>query len=162
MTKNLSMAIKNIVQKQSDNVYESNTYFCPQLFEIIENYFYIIPLWTGIILNHQEQPFSKTSLTNNPVENWFGHLKNNVLKNRKVMPSQFVGSVYQILYSKFILYYNDSMLKSNFNKDIISKKINKIEKEKWKKGKKNKRQKGFYLKKTENFGTKLDSIRRNF
>ncbi|CAF1014569.1 unnamed protein product [Brachionus calyciflorus] len=144
-----------IDEETNIDCFRANKFYCPDLFSIIENYLYILPLWSGILIN--EQKLQVTRLSNNPVENWFNHLKNNMLKGERVMPSSLVALVYKKLLSKYILYYNDNDLilaqpkKSKLN----------IDEEKWKKDeKKSKKQKGFYFQKIKDFG-KDNSLRKN-
>jgi hypothetical protein len=67
-----------------------NEYYCPELFEIITKYLFIMPLWTGLSLWDIEA----TRLTNNYIESWFCHLKKNLLMNEILMPSQFVSILF--------------------------------------------------------------------
>lgn len=152
-----------------------NEFYCPELFEIISkrlfNYLqkdYLLPLWTGIIIhsffttqqtNIENKILSR--LTNNAVESWFSHLKNNILKYGKVRTSEHVALIYKRIKSKyFVHYYVDSNEsnnestddESNDDDDVKNKKIKQIE-EKWvDKKSKIKREKGFYYKNPpENF-----------
>ena len=62
-----------------------NEFYSPVLFKILRDQLYIIPLWSGIMIHDKIKGYSiKTRLTNNPVENYFGQLKNNILQNKKV------------------------------------------------------------------------------
>jgi hypothetical protein len=129
-----------------------NSFFKPELFQIIQDYLYIAPLWSGIIIGAwQIQTYGEvrfTRLTNNPVENWFGHLKNNLIYKNS-MPSELCGSIYEKLQVKYFLYYAEP--------ENIDKKPAKldIKIEKWKKLKMYKREKGFYYNNFTDFG-KLD------
>lgn len=125
----------------------SNYFYSPELFKIIEKYLYLVPLWSGLLI--YDQNLKKCRLSNNPVENWFGHLKNNMLNREKVMPSKFVGILYKKILSKYLLYYNENQLtivnpvKTKFS----------FEEEKWRKNEpKKKRQKGFYFQSIKNLG----------
>ena len=58
-----------------------NKCYQPALFNIIYEYLYIMPMWSGVVVRlwqklypEQFPPFTRYS--NNPVENWFGQLKN--------------------------------------------------------------------------------------
>jgi hypothetical protein len=82
----------------------ANEYYCPELFEIIKKYLFIMPLWTGLNLWDMEA----TRLTNNFVESWFRHLKRNLLMNEIQKPSQFVSALFdqvRALYFQFYLIY---------------------------------------------------------
>ncbi len=60
----------------------ANEFYCPKLFDILIGQFYLIPIWSGIIIKTQNFGYiTKTRLSNNPVENWIGQMKNNILKN---------------------------------------------------------------------------------
>lgn len=125
------------------NQYEPNLYYSPELMELINDLLYIVPMWTGIILSKWQQLYPQfdivTRIANNIVENWFGRLKNNILKKKKVMPSELVAVLYRRLLAKYI----ESYMKHDIDKSKIEKAI--LEKvETWKKGKNNKRMKGFY------------------
>lgn len=95
-------------------------------------------MWTGIMINNSTFTYeTKTRLTNNPVENWFSQLKNNLLSNRKVSISEFSS----ILYSKYLSKYN-SLYKTEFQYHV---KNIKEQEESWGEKYKNKNQnKGFY------------------
>lgn len=113
-----------------------NEFFCPELFEFIKKKLYIYPLWTGYFLPKnmrlnkmqitENQP---TRMTNNPVENWFNQLKNNILMcskkqtmKKKAMPSELCAFSYNYIIAKYIENYrtsNDNQAKiENFNKKI--------------------------------------------
>ena len=63
-----------------------NEFYSPCLFNILRDQLYLIPLWSGIMVNGVINGYvTKTRLTNNPVENYFGQLKNNLLDNKKVI-----------------------------------------------------------------------------
>ena len=97
-----------------------NQYFFPELFSLIHKKLHLVPLWTGILIKQCQnnmleknqiqstEPFLNiTRLTNNPVENYFGHLKNNILmKKKNLMPSEVLGPIYQNLKSKYYQFYD--------------------------------------------------------
>lgn len=63
----------------------SNEFYSPKLFKLIQDQLYIIPLWSGIMIHDKIEGYCvKTRLTNNPVENHFGQLKNNIFERKKV------------------------------------------------------------------------------
>jgi hypothetical protein len=89
----------NTIQSKETNL-EENEYFCADLFNIVRNYLYIFPLWTGVLLREVNTKNSMikplTRMSNNPVECWFKQQKHGVLnKMRNVMPSQFSSRLYQ-------------------------------------------------------------------
>lgn len=62
--------------------FELNEFYCPPLFEILRKRLYLLPIWSGVIIHNSNIGYKcKTRLSNNPVENWFGQLKRNILKN---------------------------------------------------------------------------------
>lgn len=80
--------IKYFKEKTSDHLTVSapnltaNEFYCPKLFDILIGQFYLIPIWSGIIIKTQNFGYiMKTRLSNNPVENWIGQIKNNILKD---------------------------------------------------------------------------------
>ena len=88
-----------------------NPYYIPKLFNILTNQLYLIPLWTGIMIYHCQTrfPFSfdkiLSRLSNNPVEAWFGHLKNQLLENNIVITSELASILFERIVSKFIEFY---------------------------------------------------------
>jgi hypothetical protein len=88
---------------------KTNKYHSKQLYEIISEFYYIMPLWTGIIINMWESIYANrenlTRLSNNPVENWFKILKNNILKHRS-KPSQHTTKVFKHLVTDYFKLYN--------------------------------------------------------
>lgn len=57
-------------------------------------------------------------LTNNPVERWFGILKNSILNKRKVAPSEYVAFVFDHIASK---YFSDYPEHEDHKKELKSK-----------------------------------------
>ncbi|CAF0919488.1 unnamed protein product [Brachionus calyciflorus] len=96
-----------------------NEYFCPELFQIIQEKLYLLPLWTGILIHQSNIGYQrKTRLTNNPVENYFSILKNHYnLKNR--VTSEIVAILYKRLINKNCEYYYS---RSSADKNIFEKK----------------------------------------
>lgn len=102
--------IEKIKESCSSNSGEfENPFYFPLFLNYIEEQINILPLWTGIIISDwqtKNQSFKKFSrLSNNSVENWFGQLKNNYLKNTKVMPSEYCARLYKYLENQFFIYY---------------------------------------------------------
>ena len=139
-----------VVNKSTQDLcsnYQANFYYNGKLIEIIVDYLHILPLWSGIILKKWQEMYPNydilTRVTNNLVENWFGRLKNFILKNKKVMPSELVSLLYQRLLAKY--------LKSYIQYDMDKNKIEKAVYEKveiWKKENNIKRIKGVYYSQT--------------
>lgn len=119
------------------NITLLNEYFSPELFQILHDQLHLIPFWSGVMI---PTILNKTRLTNNPVENWFGHVKNN-MKMRKVSTSEFVSVSYKQLLAK---YYKHHFVEiKNEKRQCI---INQIHEETWKDKKKTSKQnKGFYF-----------------
>ena len=100
--------LKTFAEKATDVNDVPNEYYNPKLFQIISNRLYLSPMWTGFIfkkIGGSNEIKRVTRLSNNPVENWFNTLKNNILQSHKVMPSELVGSVYNKLLSKYLEFY---------------------------------------------------------
>lgn len=89
-----------------------NEYYSPQLFWILEDKLYLLPLWSGMMIYSDIQTYKiKTRLTNNPVENWFGQIKNNILqKQKRLFASIIVTHLYNVLKSKYYQYYNENLI----------------------------------------------------
>ncbi|CAF0932078.1 unnamed protein product [Brachionus calyciflorus] len=140
-----------------------NEFFEPRLFDLIKTQLYILPFWCGILLHDFKQSTKndftkaiKSRLSNNPVENYFGNLKHNVLPGLKLYPSEIISCILLRIKSKYFeFYFNDAKNKIVKNNDKLS-----SQKEKWsknfKKISKNKRnlkfeidgikEKGYYFK----------------
>ena len=126
-----------------------NAFFQPTLFEIILDYIHLASLWSGLVIGNWQIFVNKeirfTRLTNNPVEDYFNHLKNHLIP-KNCMPSQFTCAIYEMLQMKYLLlYYIDENLKTKPPK--LPEKI-----ETWQKKQIFRRQKGFYYKNFPNFG----------
>ena len=89
---------------------QKNEYYCPQLFSVLEEKLYLIPMWSAIMIKEELESFEiSTRLTNNPVENWFGQIKNHILqKLTKRLASVLITLLYARLLSKFYEYYSTS------------------------------------------------------
>ena len=94
---------ENLIKKHSQNVklklklkdkLEENFYYCPQMFGILLEYTYILPFWTGLMLNYWKtlnpkyKSIISSRLDNNNVENWFRQV-NLMFPNIPVMPSVY-------------------------------------------------------------------------
>jgi hypothetical protein len=80
-----------------------NTLYCPNLYTIIHDKLYIIPMWSAIMIGEElKEQEIKTRLTNNPVESWFSHLKNYILnKVRKLKALVFNNRHYYCYYNYY-------------------------------------------------------------
>ena len=128
----------------------SNKFYCPELFDIVKSMLYAVPFWSGLMLSGKVELNGMTRLDNNKVENWFGDLKVNKLKNKQVMPSELAGLLYKRVQAKYFQFYSDLDKKEpKLNNDAICK-----QEENWKSKQKKhfNKEKGFYYKKIENFG----------
>lgn len=92
--------------------YEKNDLYCPSIFNIIRKRLYIMPLWTGILLNDCLEDYT-TRLSNNSLESWFGHLKNDLLcvnkrinTKRRCFPSEIAAPLFNYIKIKFEKYKN--------------------------------------------------------
>lgn len=84
-----------------------NKFYCPELMKVIEDFLYITPLWSSMIINHwnnNNDQHLPTRLTNNSVENYFGRLKNHHL-NGIVEPSVLSSTIYDRALMKYLEFY---------------------------------------------------------
>lgn len=66
----------------------------------------ILSLWTGIMLQAETIGYeNKTRLSNNPVENWFSIIKDNMLLKKKSSTSEIVSIFYKRLMAKYFSNY---------------------------------------------------------
>lgn len=148
--------IKNI----KDNGF-SNNYYYPKLFKIIEDKLYILPLWTGILLNFETIPYFDvidTRISNNSVENYFNNLRNCILRIskrqkmvRRLMPSQYVSRLVKYLTFMYYKNYDAEYDKRYFGKPSLNNN-DQLDEEKWNFEKSHfLREKGFYYNKKEVF-----------
>ena len=93
---------------------EENIFYNPILFNLIKDQLYVLPLWTGIFTNL----FSKNNkldidiikrLQNNPVEGWYQILKNKIVVNSGVMPSEIASLTYERLRFKFTTFFKPKL-----------------------------------------------------
>ena len=143
---------------------DNNIFYSPDLFELIKNKMYLMPLWTGVMIKQASTVYNssflanKTRLSNNPVENWFGHLKTNLLKKKhKYSPNEYVLLMYKCIQAKYVRFYSEKS-SANPNSNSEHKKDNKNihdfddKTEKWGSSKPTKRHKGYYTTPITNFG----------
>ena len=152
-----------------------NRYYFPELFNIIQEKLYVIPLWTGIMIKQcsKVKPYLKfvskdskifelTRITNNPVENRMDYLKNKLLmKKKNLFTSEIVKPIYTDIKSKYFEYYSESDCNFfNFEGLKSSKNTN----EQWidKNSKLIKREKSFYYKNLLNTQTSHLNLSTNF
>jgi hypothetical protein len=111
-----------------------NYYYEPRLFNLIDDKLHVLPLWTTVIIYktgkilNNDYLIKSTRLDNNPVENYFGNLKNKILGKNKVFPSELCSLNYQDLLSKKIEYYNEIPTSSSISAKgtILYYKINQV------------------------------------
>ena len=61
-------------------LYINNEFYYPDLFHLLKDQMYQLPIWSGIMLDEKYIPYDvKTRLSNNYVESWFSIFKNNIL-----------------------------------------------------------------------------------
>ena len=118
------------------------------------------------MLNHYREDFS-SRLTNNVVENYFGFLKHNLLKRKKMFPSELTAILSKNLIATYIEDYNQ-----NDESCSISVNLNKIKKksnepcERWGDGKHDKNSnKGSYYQRRDIFDQRsylFDEINQDF
>ena len=111
---------KNNIRKPKSDLLV-NPYFCPSLFKIILAKLPLLPLWTGIIIpDSLNQTISRQ--VNNPVENYFDNLRNNILgiskkihNKTRMLPSEMLTLSYKWLNAKFKENYEQEYLEK-YNK----------------------------------------------
>jgi hypothetical protein len=164
----------------SDNVptIDANIYYKPELFDIINNYLYFMPCWSGAMISDYREKTVDTEkkiinnqikrLTNNPVENHIGFTKVNLLGNKLFGTSHFVSVQYKRIESKFFSFYETAGI--NVSIKVTPKIYNNKELfEVWKNKEIIKaRKKGFYYQNFQHFDSdvkiinNIDSIYNNF
>ena len=131
---------------------------------------YLLPLWTGILINeffnlYPKYP-SKPRLTNNQVENSFKILKNHLLNGEKVLPSTLSAILYRKAEAQYFEFYaqkesdicNPVKLNKKQSKTCSKDKLLSLEKEKWNKKKQTiRREKGIFYKSNSNFALSAES-----
>ena len=75
-----------------------NEFYCPKLFEIVSERLYLMPLWSGVIINFER-------LSNNPAENWIGQVKNKLVRRKRASSSEIITPIYKRILTKFIKNY---------------------------------------------------------
>ena len=107
--KNIIIGWKRKIQNERcDENIETNIFYNPALFNLIQDYLYLIPLWTKVLLKKlkPELDFSNLSLHNNPVENYFDILKNKILETIS-WPSEICAKTYLRLEQKYNQFYKN-------------------------------------------------------
>jgi hypothetical protein len=105
--KHFDSFVKRTIPLQPDG--DVNEYYSPELFSIIRDRFYDVPIWTTIMTKPilQEHDIT-TRITSNVVERYFGIVKNVILQDRIVMPSEFTLLLYSYQLSKYVEFYKNS------------------------------------------------------
>ena len=105
---------------------KDNPYFFPELLDILKSKLHLVPLWTGLLISHEidEFPYKKSlsRLTNNPVEAWFGNLRNNILDiNKRVKIKQRLcpSEIVIPLYNQLKMFYEERFKNSHRNSSSI-------------------------------------------
>jgi hypothetical protein len=118
---------------ENSSINTPNTFYCPEMFEIIIEYLFAIPLWSQLMLGRWQKLNTKykvedvTNLTNNPVENWFDQVKNDLLQGKTTMPSIHAAKLHVKVEAEFYTHYKNENL--SLNKSFSSLQF---QKEKWK------------------------------
>ena len=102
-----------------------NEFYCPDLFKILTERLYLLPLWSGLIIHNEIKHYKvNTRLSNNPAENWFEQVKYKVIKRKKVSTSEMVTPIYKRIFVKYInTFYEEKKLQDQY-KDAKSDKYN--------------------------------------
>lgn len=74
-------------QSGSKGLFE-NEFYCPELYNLLLDQFYLLPVWSGIMLDNEMCSPVKTRISNNIVECWFNHLKNRIMTDSKNVNKQ--------------------------------------------------------------------------
>jgi hypothetical protein len=102
-----------------------------------------MPLWSKVLINliSGYYKIEINNLTNNPVENWFGQLKESLASFLPVMPSQFANFMFSEIESLYEIYPAFKSIKLKNYRDY-----GKESKENWSKFRKDlkRRDKSFY------------------
>jgi hypothetical protein len=122
----------------------ANEFYCPEMFKIIAEYLYALPLWSLLCIGRWQQLNTKfdliKNLTNNAVENWFDQVKNEILQAAVTMPSLHASRLDNKIEAEYELHYKNENIVLNKSTNSLS-----FKKEKWKRFKK-RHVKGAYLK----------------
>ena len=157
----LFLKYKEFVQKQNSIANPLNEIYSPELFNIVAEQIYLMPLWSGLILAKWNEKFPNykclSRVTNNPVENYFGKLKNCLLIKKQVRPSLLTAFMYSRLLAKYLQFYNDSII--NLSKPS-KEKIVADYMEQWYPKKKLKKNSFSYYDKISNFGFINDEVEK--
>ena len=108
--KNIIVSWKREIQQEiDDSSVNKNIFYNPKLFEEIQDYLYLIPFWTKILIKNQMphldlSRLSGLNLNNNPVENYFDILKNKMLGTISY-PSEICAKSYLRLEYKYTQFY---------------------------------------------------------
>ena len=143
--------LMKIVEKSTEKTDETieNKYYSPVLFKLIHDQLYLIPLWTGIMIeyskeiHHNRLTYISSRLSNNFVENYFGQVKNKILNGKKssFITSELTTKFYRNIKATYLeLYETQENFKNNST--INKKRISEIS-EIWKDKKKMKNNKNF-------------------
>ncbi len=94
---------------------EKNDFYNPGLFNLIDSYVALLPLWTGCFLNVLKQKYKTfifqelVRLHSNPGEKNFDILKNKIILKSGAMPSEVAALMYEGLQFKFDRDYSKRM-----------------------------------------------------
>ena len=70
---------------------EQNEYYSLECLRIFNQYMYLMPLWSGVMLDGFEK--NKSRVDNNPVENYFKITKHSTLKKSNKMPHEICSKI---------------------------------------------------------------------
>ena len=123
---------------------ELNPYYCPKIFQILIHYIHLMPLWSGVMLSfwckiNPQINELMNRITNNPVENWFGQIKNALDLFLPAMPSEYSNVVYTLIDAIYELHPEFKLIHLNNYKNK-----NNDAKEAWSKSKIVPRKKGYF------------------
>ncbi len=120
----------------------NNIFHSPKLFGLIQDKLYLMPLWSGVMIQHtalttgNEFLKNKTRLDNNPVENHLGHVKVHECLKRKIFPRENIIGGYKIIKAKYAEQYSGNDTKIKSNTEIKKSNVAMDKSEAWSKGSK--------------------------
>jgi hypothetical protein len=109
----LTIAVEICVS--NSNASGENKFFLPEALDLVASYFYIFPLWTGILLKHTKDLYPdslqhiNTKVCNNVIEGIFSYRKTSLLqkKIRVHRPGDIINIFWKDLYAKYINNYDN-------------------------------------------------------
>ena len=99
-------SLQQVLLGEFDNGSETNAFYSPELFKLIVKDLYLYPLWSGIIIKR----FGRTRDTNACVEDWMRHMKNDVLKGKRLSIKEYVRKTLQWTTNRICTIRNEQLV----------------------------------------------------